>query len=152
MFRCKYKLKHFIAHFKHNLKGILSIKKKLSLQCNFAIVQYGSKIRTELSLLDNEDGAESLQKVKEIKQIYNLTKTASAIHHVLWVYRLWFEIWDILQLKCLINMEHFCWWYVNVTGFTGCLQHRYFHPWSWIKDWLQKNYHCIVWRRNFGRQ
>ncbi|XP_058655030.1 integrin alpha-E isoform X2 [Onychostoma macrolepis] len=50
--------------------------------CNFAIVQYGSKIRTELSLLDNENGAHSLQKVKEIQQIYNLTKTASAIHHV----------------------------------------------------------------------
>uniref|UniRef100_A0A673KV80 VWFA domain-containing protein n=1 Tax=Sinocyclocheilus rhinocerous TaxID=307959 RepID=A0A673KV80_9TELE len=51
--------------------------------CNFAIVQYGSKIRTELSLLDNDNGAKTLQKVKEIQQIYNLTKTASAIHHVL---------------------------------------------------------------------
>ncbi|KAK2881210.1 hypothetical protein QQF64_008442 [Cirrhinus molitorella] len=51
--------------------------------CDFAIVQYGSKIRTELSLLDNKDGPRTLQKVKEIKQIYNLTKTASAIHHVL---------------------------------------------------------------------
>ncbi|KAI2656171.1 Integrin alpha-E [Labeo rohita] len=50
--------------------------------CNFAIVQYGSRIRTELSLLDNENGARSLQKVKEIQQIFNLTKTASAIHHV----------------------------------------------------------------------
>uniref|UniRef100_A0A8C1NM65 Integrin, alpha E, tandem duplicate 2 n=1 Tax=Cyprinus carpio TaxID=7962 RepID=A0A8C1NM65_CYPCA len=51
--------------------------------CNFAIVQYGSMIRTELSLLDNENGTKTLQKVKEIQQIYNLTKTASAIHHVL---------------------------------------------------------------------
>uniref|UniRef100_A0A671N5G2 Integrin alpha-E-like n=1 Tax=Sinocyclocheilus anshuiensis TaxID=1608454 RepID=A0A671N5G2_9TELE len=51
--------------------------------CNFAIVQYGSKIRTELSLLDNDNGAKTLQKVKEIQQIYSLTKTASAIHHVL---------------------------------------------------------------------
>ncbi|XP_043115723.1 integrin alpha-E [Puntigrus tetrazona] len=51
--------------------------------CNFAIVQYGSKIRTELSLLDNENGTRSLQKVKAIQQLYNLTKTSSAIHHVL---------------------------------------------------------------------
>ncbi|KTG43262.1 hypothetical protein cypCar_00027859 [Cyprinus carpio] len=40
-------------------------------------------IRTELSLLDNENGTKTLRKVKEIQQIYNLTKTASAIHHVL---------------------------------------------------------------------
>uniref|UniRef100_A0A8C2JAG8 Integrin, alpha E, tandem duplicate 2 n=1 Tax=Cyprinus carpio TaxID=7962 RepID=A0A8C2JAG8_CYPCA len=64
--------------------SILSKKKQqLSLQCNFAIVQYGSMIRTELSLLDNENGTKTLEKVKEIQQIYNLTKTASAIHHVL---------------------------------------------------------------------
>lgn len=86
MFRCKYKTKEF-----HNTKTELIFilhEPPLSLQCNFAIVQYGSSIRTELSLLDNEDGARSLQKVKEIKQIYNLTKTASAINHVLWVYKL----------------------------------------------------------------
>ncbi|XP_076832398.1 collagen alpha-6(VI) chain-like isoform X2 [Brachyhypopomus gauderio] len=51
--------------------------------CNFAIVQYGSEIRTELSLLENDDGTEALNKVKSIKQTYNLTKTASALHHVL---------------------------------------------------------------------
>ncbi|XP_072547345.1 integrin alpha-E [Salminus brasiliensis] len=51
--------------------------------CNFAIVQFGSNIRTELSLLENEDYAKALNKVKNIKQIYNLTKTASALYHVL---------------------------------------------------------------------
>nr|XP_055052171.1 integrin alpha-E [Misgurnus anguillicaudatus] len=51
--------------------------------CDFAIVQYGSRIETELSLLDNKDGNRTLEKVKQIKQLYNLTKTASAIHHVL---------------------------------------------------------------------
>ncbi|XP_076832480.1 integrin alpha-E [Brachyhypopomus gauderio] len=51
--------------------------------CNFAIVQYGSKIRTELSLLENDNGTEALNKVKSIKQTYNLTKTASALYHVL---------------------------------------------------------------------
>ncbi|XP_056329443.1 integrin alpha-E [Danio aesculapii] len=56
---------------------------KTCFDCNFAVVQYGSSIRTELSLLNNEDRAGSLQKVKQIKQIYNLTKTASAINHVL---------------------------------------------------------------------
>ncbi|XP_065137491.1 integrin alpha-E [Paramisgurnus dabryanus] len=50
--------------------------------CEFVIVQYGSRIKTELSLLDNKDGNRTLEKVKQIKQIGNLTKTASAIHHV----------------------------------------------------------------------
>ncbi|XP_039526521.1 integrin alpha-E isoform X2 [Pimephales promelas] len=56
---------------------------KACFNCDFAIVQYGSKIRTELSLLDNEDGASTLEKVKKIQQIGNYTITASAIHHVL---------------------------------------------------------------------
>ncbi|XP_048017276.1 integrin alpha-E-like [Megalobrama amblycephala] len=56
---------------------------KACFNCNFAIVQYGSSIRTELSLLENKDRARALQKVKKIQQIFNLTNTASAIHHVL---------------------------------------------------------------------
>uniref|UniRef100_A0A673JXP6 Integrin, alpha E, tandem duplicate 1 n=1 Tax=Sinocyclocheilus rhinocerous TaxID=307959 RepID=A0A673JXP6_9TELE len=51
--------------------------------CNFAIVQYGQEIRTELSLLDNENSARALLKVKDIQQLLKITKTASAIHHVL---------------------------------------------------------------------
>ncbi|XP_068069795.1 cartilage matrix protein isoform X1 [Danio rerio] len=63
--------------------NVMSNVWKTCFDCNFAIVQYGSLIRTELSLLDNEDRVGSLLKVKQIKQIYNLTKTASAINHVL---------------------------------------------------------------------
>ncbi|KAA0701878.1 Cullin-5 [Triplophysa tibetana] len=55
----------------------------LSQLCDFAVVQYGYDILTELSLRDNEDGARALEKVKEIKQLGRFTKTASAIHHVL---------------------------------------------------------------------
>ncbi|XP_060799643.1 integrin alpha-E isoform X3 [Neoarius graeffei] len=51
--------------------------------CNFAIVQYGRNIRTELSLQENEDGVRALNKVKNITQIHEITKTASALHHVL---------------------------------------------------------------------
>jgi len=58
-------------------------EQQLSPQCDFAIVQYGNTIRTELSLLDNEDSASTLEKVKEIQQIGHFTITASAIHHVL---------------------------------------------------------------------
>ncbi|XP_061072680.1 integrin alpha-E-like [Conger conger] len=51
--------------------------------CNFAIVQYGRDIRTELSLLENENGTKAIEKVKSIEQIMHYTKTASAINHVL---------------------------------------------------------------------
>ncbi|XP_057207917.1 integrin alpha-E isoform X2 [Triplophysa rosa] len=56
---------------------------KTCFDCDFAIVQYGFDIRTELSLLDNKESARALEKVKEIEQIQRFTKTASAIHHVL---------------------------------------------------------------------
>ncbi|XP_036412752.1 LOW QUALITY PROTEIN: integrin alpha-E [Colossoma macropomum] len=51
--------------------------------CNFAVVQFGSDIRTELSLQENDDVAKALDKVKSITQIGNRTKTASALYHVL---------------------------------------------------------------------
>ncbi len=69
--------------FKYNLKDIYFKAPLSSLQCDFAIVQYGQEIRTELSLLDSKDHDRALQKVKEIRQILSYTKTASAIHHVL---------------------------------------------------------------------
>nr|XP_055052182.1 integrin alpha-E-like [Misgurnus anguillicaudatus] len=56
---------------------------KTCFNCAFTIVQYGSRIRTELPLQDNKDASRTLEKVKEIQQLGNLTKTASAIHHVL---------------------------------------------------------------------
>ncbi|KAL7831659.1 hypothetical protein AOLI_G00292070 [Acnodon oligacanthus] len=51
--------------------------------CNFAIVQFGSDIRTELSLKENDNVAKALDKVKSITQIGERTKTASALYHVL---------------------------------------------------------------------
>ncbi|XP_050984725.1 collagen alpha-6(VI) chain [Labeo rohita] len=63
--------------------NVMSNVWKACFNCDFAIVQYGSRIRTELSLLDSKNHATALQKIKEIQQLGNLTKTASAIHHVL---------------------------------------------------------------------
>ncbi|GAA6106323.1 integrin alpha-E isoform X2 [Tachysurus ichikawai] len=51
--------------------------------CNFAIVQFGRDIRTELSLQENNDSNYALDKVKNIKQLGAITKTASALYHVL---------------------------------------------------------------------
>uniref|UniRef100_A0AAR2JPJ5 VWFA domain-containing protein n=1 Tax=Pygocentrus nattereri TaxID=42514 RepID=A0AAR2JPJ5_PYGNA len=51
--------------------------------CNFAIVQFGSDIRTELSLQENDNVAKALDKVNSITQIGKRTKTASALYHVL---------------------------------------------------------------------
>ncbi|KAK3560669.1 hypothetical protein QTP86_014521 [Hemibagrus guttatus] len=51
--------------------------------CNFAIVQFGRDIRTELSLQENNDAQGALDKVKNITQVYAITKTASALYHVL---------------------------------------------------------------------
>ncbi|XP_016092191.1 uncharacterized protein itgae.1, partial [Sinocyclocheilus grahami] len=56
---------------------------KTCFNCDFAIVQYGAEIRAELSLLDSKNHARAFQKIKEIQQIFNIRKTASAIHHVL---------------------------------------------------------------------
>ncbi|XP_042627619.1 integrin alpha-E-like [Cyprinus carpio] len=63
--------------------------KDFHLQCHVQCLenrfqlQYGLEIRTELSLLDSKNHARALLKVKEIQQLGKLTKTASAIHHVL---------------------------------------------------------------------
>uniref|UniRef100_A0AAZ3PKD5 VWFA domain-containing protein n=1 Tax=Oncorhynchus tshawytscha TaxID=74940 RepID=A0AAZ3PKD5_ONCTS len=46
--------------------------------CEFAVVQYGSEIRTELSL-NEKDGPKAIETVKNIEQIENATITASAI-------------------------------------------------------------------------
>ncbi|XP_053363183.1 collagen alpha-6(VI) chain isoform X2 [Clarias gariepinus] len=52
-------------------------------RCIFAIVQYGRDIRTELSLQDNNDHLQALDKVKSIKRIQGLANIASALYHVL---------------------------------------------------------------------
>ncbi|XP_052473019.1 integrin alpha-E isoform X17 [Carassius gibelio] len=63
--------------------NVMSNVWKTCFNCDFAIVQFGAEIRTELSLLDSKDHAKALLKVKEIQQLGKITKTASAIHHVL---------------------------------------------------------------------
>ncbi|XP_042611386.1 integrin alpha-E-like [Cyprinus carpio] len=63
--------------------NVMSNVWKTCFNCDFAIVQYGLEIRTELSLLDSKNHARALLKVKEIQQLGMLTMTASAIHHVL---------------------------------------------------------------------
>ncbi|KAM4648303.1 integrin alpha-E isoform 4-T16 [Amazona ochrocephala] len=52
-------------------------------ECNFAVVQYGFEIRTEFDLRENWDPRATLQKVLDIVQVCNVTKTASAMQHVL---------------------------------------------------------------------
>ncbi|XP_043846544.1 integrin alpha-E [Dromiciops gliroides] len=52
-------------------------------ECRFAVVQYGDVIQTEFDLQDGRDANASLQKVLNINQVGNVTKTASAIQHVL---------------------------------------------------------------------
>uniref|UniRef100_A0A8C1S2W6 Integrin, alpha E, tandem duplicate 1 n=1 Tax=Cyprinus carpio TaxID=7962 RepID=A0A8C1S2W6_CYPCA len=66
--------------FMHN---VMSDVWNTCFDCDFAIVQYGQEIKTELSLLENKDSASALLKVKKIQQLGKLTMTASAIHHVL---------------------------------------------------------------------
>ncbi|XP_058270446.1 collagen alpha-6(VI) chain-like isoform X2 [Hemibagrus wyckioides] len=51
--------------------------------CNFAIVQQGRDIRTELSLKENTDHLRALDKVKSLKQVQGLTNTTSALYHVI---------------------------------------------------------------------
>ncbi|XP_053561194.1 integrin alpha-E [Bombina bombina] len=54
------------------------------LECEFAVVQYGDEIRTEFDLQISRDNPNAaLEKVQQIKQLGNVTKTASALQHVL---------------------------------------------------------------------
>ncbi|XP_053312963.1 integrin alpha-E [Spea bombifrons] len=54
------------------------------IECDFAVVQYGDEIRTEFDLLESRDDSNRvLQKVQQIKQVGDVTKTASALQHVL---------------------------------------------------------------------
>ncbi|XP_006863534.1 PREDICTED: integrin alpha-E [Chrysochloris asiatica] len=52
-------------------------------ECSFALVQYGGVIQTEFDLLDSQDEMATLAKVKNISQVKSVTKTASAMQHVL---------------------------------------------------------------------
>ncbi|XP_017527099.3 integrin alpha-E isoform X1 [Manis javanica] len=52
-------------------------------ECNFALVQYGDVIQTEFDLRYSQDVMASLNRVKDVIQVGSVTKTASAIQHVL---------------------------------------------------------------------
>uniref|UniRef100_A0A2K6U2W7 Integrin subunit alpha E n=1 Tax=Saimiri boliviensis boliviensis TaxID=39432 RepID=A0A2K6U2W7_SAIBB len=52
-------------------------------ECNFALVQYGTVIQTEFDLRDSQDVMATLSRVQNITQVGNVTKTASAMQHVL---------------------------------------------------------------------
>uniref|UniRef100_A0A8C8TRY9 Integrin alpha E, epithelial-associated n=1 Tax=Peromyscus maniculatus bairdii TaxID=230844 RepID=A0A8C8TRY9_PERMB len=52
-------------------------------ECSFALVQYGTVIQTEFDLQDSRDVMASLDRVQSIVQVKNVTKTASAMQHVL---------------------------------------------------------------------
>ncbi|XP_068387626.1 integrin alpha-E [Eschrichtius robustus] len=52
-------------------------------ECSFALVQYGEVIQTELDLQDSQDVTASLARVQNITQVGSVTKTASAMQHVL---------------------------------------------------------------------
>ncbi|GAA6106326.1 collagen alpha-5(VI) chain-like isoform X1 [Tachysurus ichikawai] len=69
-------VKDFISNMMKNVWTIC-------FSCKFAVVQFGRDIRTELSLKENNDHLSALDKVKNIKQITALTRTASALYHVL---------------------------------------------------------------------
>ncbi|KAG7322153.1 hypothetical protein KOW79_015011 [Hemibagrus wyckioides] len=53
------------------------------VNCKFAVVQFGTDTRTELSLKENNNFLRALDKVKNIKHIYGDTRTTSALYHVL---------------------------------------------------------------------
>ncbi|XP_073472988.1 integrin alpha-E [Aquarana catesbeiana] len=53
-------------------------------ECEFAVVQYGDVIQTEFDIQDSRrDSSYILHKAEAIKQVGNVTKTASALLHVL---------------------------------------------------------------------
>ncbi|XP_047399237.1 integrin alpha-E isoform X1 [Sciurus carolinensis] len=52
-------------------------------ECSFALVQYGDVIQTEFDLRDSQDVMASLARVQNVTQVGNVTKTASAMQHVL---------------------------------------------------------------------
>ncbi|XP_075706986.1 integrin alpha-E [Rhinoderma darwinii] len=53
-------------------------------ECEFAVVQYGSIIQTEFDIQDSrQDSLYILDKIQKIQQVGNVTKTASALLHVL---------------------------------------------------------------------
>ncbi|GAB1296414.1 Integrin alpha-E [Apodemus speciosus] len=70
------KAKNFISNMMRNFY-------EKCFECSFALVQYGGVIQTEFDLQESRDINASLAKVQSIVQVKSVTKTASAIQHVL---------------------------------------------------------------------
>ncbi|XP_042555390.1 integrin alpha-E [Dipodomys spectabilis] len=70
------KAKDFISNMMRNFY-------EKCFECSFALVQYGEVIQTEFDLRDSEDAMASLARVQNITQVKRVTKTASAMQHVL---------------------------------------------------------------------
>lgn len=56
---------------------------KKCFECSFALVQYGSVIQTEFDLRYSQDMTATLTRIQNITQVKGVTKTASAMQHVL---------------------------------------------------------------------
>ncbi|XP_028643062.1 integrin alpha-E [Grammomys surdaster] len=70
------KAKNFISNMMRNFY-------EKCFECSFALVQYGAVIQTEFDLQESRDINASLAKVQSIVQVKEVTKTASAMQHVL---------------------------------------------------------------------
>ncbi|XP_059511477.1 integrin alpha-E-like isoform X2 [Stegostoma tigrinum] len=71
------KAKDFIVNIAKNIW-------KRCLECEFALVQYGTKIKTIFDLNDSQEISSGIFPiVRKMPQLYHTTKTASAIQHVL---------------------------------------------------------------------
>ncbi|XP_048222214.1 integrin alpha-E [Perognathus longimembris pacificus] len=70
------KAKDFISNMMRNFY-------EKCFECSFALVQYGGVIQTEFNLQDSQDVMASLARVQNITQVKQVTKTASAMQHVL---------------------------------------------------------------------
>ncbi|MEJ1273218.1 integrin alpha E epithelial-associated [Cricetulus griseus] len=68
---------------KGSYKGVTVVRNHHGILCSFALVQYGYVIQTEFDLRDSQDVMASLARVQSIVQVKNVTKTASAMQHVL---------------------------------------------------------------------
>uniref|UniRef100_H3A909 VWFA domain-containing protein n=1 Tax=Latimeria chalumnae TaxID=7897 RepID=H3A909_LATCH len=65
------------------ISNIMKTFWKKCYSCEFAVVQYGEEIQTEFDLRESKDSYAVLEKVQNITQLGKVTKTASALQHVL---------------------------------------------------------------------
>uniref|UniRef100_A0ACB8ED31 Uncharacterized protein n=1 Tax=Sphaerodactylus townsendi TaxID=933632 RepID=A0ACB8ED31_9SAUR len=65
------------------IRNILKTFYEKCFECAFALVQYGDVIQTEFDLRVGRDANTALAKVQDVTQVGKVTRTASAIQHVL---------------------------------------------------------------------